>query len=129
MNFQIVNTINPNAVHNTCVFSCFEAGDSITNLHVSLDRYKEQVKDLVGMMWKYVSSTYLCTRPFFKLTTNFRGHQLRVFLCGDYDFLCKMYGLSGASGIAHVVTPGHTVATHKAHQPTCRSTSLSVVPH
>ena len=38
MNFQIVNTITPNAVHNTCVFSCFEAGDSITNLHVSLDR-------------------------------------------------------------------------------------------
>ena len=36
MNFQIVNTLTPSAVHNTCVFFCFEAGDSITNLHVSL---------------------------------------------------------------------------------------------
>ena len=54
MNFQIVNTPTPNAVHNTCVFSCFEAGDSVTNLHVSLDRYKDDIKDLQGMMWKYV---------------------------------------------------------------------------
>jgi hypothetical protein len=54
MNFQIVNTLTPNAVYNTCVFSCFEAGDSVTNLHVSLDRYKDDIKDLQGMMWKYV---------------------------------------------------------------------------
>ena len=38
----------------TRVFSCFEAGDSVTNLHVSLDRYKDDIKDLQGMMWKYV---------------------------------------------------------------------------
>ena len=54
MNFQITNTLTPNAVHNTCVFSCFEAGDSVTNLHVSLDRYKDDIKDLQGMIWKYV---------------------------------------------------------------------------
>ena len=52
MNFQIVNTTTPNAVHNTCVFSCFEAGDNITNLHVALDRYKDAIIDLTGMMWK-----------------------------------------------------------------------------
>lgn len=52
MNFQIVNTLTPNAVYNTCVFSCFQAGDSVTNLHISLDRYKDAVKDLAGMMWK-----------------------------------------------------------------------------
>lgn len=51
MNFQIVNTLTPNAVYNTCVF-CFQAGDSVTNLHISLDRYKDAVKDLAGMMWK-----------------------------------------------------------------------------
>lgn len=54
MNFQIANTLTPNAVHNTCVFSCFEAGDSVTNLHISLDRYKDDIRDLQGMMWKYV---------------------------------------------------------------------------
>ena len=25
---------------------------------------------------------------------------MKVFLCGDYEFLCNMYGLSGASGIS-----------------------------
>ena len=33
MNFQIVNVPAPNSVRNTSVFNCFEAGDSITNLH------------------------------------------------------------------------------------------------
>ena len=28
-----------------------------------------------------------------------RQYKLRVFLCGDYEFLCRMYGLSGASGM------------------------------
>ena len=50
MNFQIVNTPTPNAIHNTCVFSCFEAGDSLTNLHISLDRYKDDVEYLQGTM-------------------------------------------------------------------------------
>eukprot|EP00731_Ephydatia_muelleri_P033241 Em0026g61a len=38
MIFQILNTPKPNSVHNTCVFSCFEADDTVTNLHVALDR-------------------------------------------------------------------------------------------
>ena len=29
---------------------------------------------------------------------NNRSKKARVFLCGDYAFLCIMYGLSGASG-------------------------------
>ena len=49
MNFQIVNVPAPNSVHNTCVFSCFEAGD---NLHIALDRYKDQVAHLQGMKWR-----------------------------------------------------------------------------
>ena len=28
----------------------------------------------------------------------FRQRKLRVFLCGDYEFMCRLYGLSGASG-------------------------------
>eukprot|EP00731_Ephydatia_muelleri_P019402 Em0012g227a len=65
------------AIHNTCVFCCFEAGDSVTNLHVALDRFKDQVEHLHGMKW--------------------RQYTVKIFMCGDYEFLSKMYGLSGAS--------------------------------
>eukprot|EP00731_Ephydatia_muelleri_P000748 Em0001g748a len=51
MNFQIVNVAAPNSVNNTCVFCCFEADDSYTNLHIALEQYKEQVKHLQGMTW------------------------------------------------------------------------------
>ena len=45
MNFQIVNMPVPNySVLNTCVFSCFEARDSVTNLHSALDSFKDQVR-------------------------------------------------------------------------------------
>ena len=49
MRFQIVNTEAPNSVHATCVFSCFEATDALSNLHVALDRFREEVADLNGM--------------------------------------------------------------------------------
>ena len=29
---------------------------------------------------------------------SFRGKRLRVFLCGDYEFLTRVLGISGASG-------------------------------
>ena len=52
MNFQIVNVAAPNSVHNTCVFCCFEADDTVTNLHIAFDRYKDQVANLQGMQWR-----------------------------------------------------------------------------
>lgn len=48
MNFQILNTPNPNSVMNTCVFSTYEGPD---NLHVALARYKSQVEDLKQLQW------------------------------------------------------------------------------
>ena len=54
MNFQIVNKPSPNSVANTCIFAAFQAQDTITNLHVALDRYKQQLKDLEGCRWRYV---------------------------------------------------------------------------
>ena len=54
MNFQIVNVAAaPNSVHNTCVFCCFEVSDTVTNLHIALDRYTDQVAHLQGMEWRY----------------------------------------------------------------------------
>ena len=52
MNFQIVNVPHPNSVHNTCVFAVFAASDSITNLHVALDRYKDQLTALQKTQWR-----------------------------------------------------------------------------
>ena len=52
MTFQIVNVATPNSVYNTCVFSCFAAGDSVTSPHVALDRFKDQVEHLHGMKWR-----------------------------------------------------------------------------
>ena len=30
---------------------------------------------------------------------NYRQYTVKVFICGDFEFLSKMYGLSGASGM------------------------------
>ena len=46
MSFQIVNVPPPNCPQHTCVFCCFEADDNITNLHVALDRFQDQVEEL-----------------------------------------------------------------------------------
>ena len=53
MNFQIVNTPKPNSPKHTCIFAAVEAPDSITNLHVTLDRYKDQMEALNGAQWRY----------------------------------------------------------------------------
>ena len=52
LSFQICNCIHPNSPTNTCVFVAFEATDSRCNLHVAMDRYKAQVKDLCGQTWR-----------------------------------------------------------------------------
>ncbi|KAL5489429.1 hypothetical protein EMCRGX_G018520 [Ephydatia muelleri] len=62
MNFQIVNIATPNSVHNTCVFCCFAAGDSVTNLHAALDRFKDQIEHLNGMKWSEMMATPLSVR-------------------------------------------------------------------
>jgi len=103
MNFQIMNTPNPNSVVNTYVFSVYEGPDSKTNLHVALARYKAQVDELKQMRWTYVH-LHIC-KPHMTVAIhcpyrNSSGDQFttEVFLSGDYEFLCHMYGLSGASG-------------------------------
>lgn len=53
MNFQIVNVPNPNSIQNTCVFAAFEAHDSTTNLHITLERYQGPVSLLQSSTWRY----------------------------------------------------------------------------
>lgn len=52
MNFQIVNTPHPNSVQNTVVFTAFEAPDSKTNLHITLERYQGPVSLLQSTTWR-----------------------------------------------------------------------------
>jgi hypothetical protein len=59
MNFQIVNTPRPNSVQNTCVVTAFEAPDSKTNLHLTLTRYQEAVRQKQRYTWRYCDITTL----------------------------------------------------------------------
>ena len=43
MSFQVVNTQAPNSTSNTCLFSAFEARDSVTNLKVIGEKYGEEI--------------------------------------------------------------------------------------
>ncbi|KAL5477393.1 hypothetical protein EMCRGX_G024188 [Ephydatia muelleri] len=56
MIFQIVNTPKPNSVHNTCVFSCFKADDTVRNLHVALDRFRSEVDHISTMKWSFIEA-------------------------------------------------------------------------
>ena len=89
MCYQIANVKNPNKKENTLVFSIFEAKDNSTNLQLCLRRYSSQIKMLQTLKWE----------RFF----------IRVFLFGDYEFLCAMYGLTGANGkyLTEQITTGN----------------------
>ncbi len=52
INFQIANIPHPNSPVNTIVFAVFEASDSKSNLHVSIDRYKLQLDALEKHTWR-----------------------------------------------------------------------------
>ena len=52
MSLKVANVAHPNSVQNTYVFCCYEAGDSVTNLHIALDLYKEEIKALQSTMWQ-----------------------------------------------------------------------------
>ena len=82
MSFQIVNVPSPNCPQNTCVFCCFEADDSVPNLHVALDRFQDQEKELQKIKWWLVQIMFLQTGDF----NLHRQYKIKLFLCGDYDF-------------------------------------------
>ncbi|XP_065641217.1 uncharacterized protein LOC124812048 isoform X1 [Hydra vulgaris] len=78
MTYQVANTLNPNSKDNTIVFSIFEAKDYRVNVKVAMSRFEKQIEDLQKMKYK--------------------DNNIRVFVFGDYQFLCALYGISGASG-------------------------------
>ena len=77
---QLVNVDHPNSKHNTFIISLFNEKDSTVNLQrVFSEVFRDDILDLQSMVW--------------------HDKRVRLFLCGDYDFLCKIYGLSGAQGV------------------------------
>uniref|UniRef100_A0A1X7VBE2 Uncharacterized protein n=1 Tax=Amphimedon queenslandica TaxID=400682 RepID=A0A1X7VBE2_AMPQE len=75
ISFQIVNSVKPNSVENSCISCLFEAPDSVLNLHLALDQYYSCACSLQKAKWKECS--------------------IRVFMSGDYELLCNIYGISG----------------------------------
>ena len=71
MMYQIANVEHPNRELNTIPFSVFNAKDTMPNLRICLDRYKAHIDKLLKIKWN---------------EKNFR-----VFMFGDYAFLCAMY--------------------------------------
>lgn len=75
---QILNIPNPNAKGNTHVILYMPARDIYENLEAVLLPMANQIRQVQLMTWE--------------------GKEIKVFLCGDYEFLCKVYGISGARG-------------------------------
>ena len=73
---QIANVDNPNSRKNTFLITIVNCKDTPLNIRQVLNRYKTQVTQLQEMNWN--------------------EKKLRVFLSGDYDYLLKMYGITGA---------------------------------
>ncbi|XP_065681190.1 uncharacterized protein LOC124817533 [Hydra vulgaris] len=78
MTYQVANTLNPNSKDNTIVFCIFEAKDFRINIKVAMSRFEKQIEDLQKM--------------------NYKDNSIRVFVFGDYEFLCALYRISGATG-------------------------------
>ena len=50
--FQHLNVNSPNSPDNTCIFALFAAPDTYTNLHICLDRYKDDISSLQNHTWR-----------------------------------------------------------------------------
>lgn len=81
------------------------------NLHIALDRYSDQIHQMAtNETWRLAQvsdiNDYKCASKT-TLGCHYRGKKLRFFIFGDYELLCRLYGLSGASGLSslHVLTP------------------------
>ena len=76
---QVVNVEKPNSTDNTSLITMVECKDTPDNLRRILSQYRKELEEMQGMMW--------------------RDKKVHLFFFGDYDFLTKVYGLSGAAGI------------------------------
>ena len=76
---QICNLVNANSKHNTVLIAMAECKDNPENLQQIFGPFQDQLSALQSMEWE--------------------GKHVRLFLFGDYEFLTKMFGLSGAQAL------------------------------
>ena len=74
----IVNTKNPNSEDNNVLIGMACIKDSRENMEIFFESVRKQLVDVSNLVWN--------------------GKTIKLFLFGDYDFLCKIYGISGACG-------------------------------
>ncbi|GFR85064.1 amine oxidase [Elysia marginata] len=76
-NLAIVNTKNPNSRDNVLI-GMANIKDSSENMEIFFEPVRKQLDEVTKLVWD--------------------GKTIKLFLFGDYDFLCKMYGIAGANG-------------------------------
>ena len=110
-NLAIVNTKNPNSMDNNTLIGMACVKDSRENMEMFFDSItiRKQLADVEKLVWD--------------------GKQIKLFLFGDYDFLCKIYGISGANGsypCLWCLTKKSDIQCKQGLQPERTVTSLSI---
>ncbi|XP_038049523.1 uncharacterized protein LOC119723080 isoform X2 [Patiria miniata] len=75
---QIGNVKHPNSLRHTIIMSVFAGEDTRDNLKTGLQRFRLQVPELQSSSWQ--------------------GCKFRLFMFGDYEYICRVYGITGANG-------------------------------
>ena len=78
MCMQVLNVDASNSLKNVIAILCLDGMEYHDNLKKTIGPLNDDISRLQSSSW--------------------HGKRLRVFTCGDYDFLCKVYGISGARG-------------------------------
>ena len=52
LSVQLANVPIVNSVKNTYVITCYQGSDTITNLQVTIARYREQLHELLEIGWR-----------------------------------------------------------------------------
>ncbi|XP_072040473.1 uncharacterized protein [Amphiura filiformis] len=79
---QICNVKSPNSADNTDLIAFFEALDSDENMRFIFSIYRDPMIKMQGV--------------YYDLGPEFKNMRCRIFLFGDYEFLCKALGHLGA---------------------------------
>ncbi|GFN96998.1 amine oxidase [Plakobranchus ocellatus] len=92
----VVNTKNPNSKDNNILIGMANIKDSRENIEIFFEPVRKQLGDVANLVWD--------------------GKTIKLFLFGDYDFLCKIYGISGANGrISSLCGPVNRVTGSLGH--------------
>ncbi|XP_077998240.1 uncharacterized protein LOC144451311 [Glandiceps talaboti] len=75
---EVCNVNHPNSIDNTIIINMFRANDNYKNLEITTKELMAEVSSLDGLLW--------------------RDFSIKVYVMGDYEYLTKLYGLSGPCG-------------------------------